>query len=1435
MKARLDAPRRRRWWPALLVLAVTLGAVLLALPYAIETPWLREQLRVGVNRALGPLFLGRIEIDRIGHVGLWGVRGVDARIFDAQGQRVIRVQGLTALAWLPGLAWQLVAHGDAPELSIALVDIDHADVQLREDEELGVTIARAFLPREEEEEATPPEPPGADPHLHIESVRIRRVWAHGRVAGSPALDADLLELRARLSQSSAQGFVLDLDGAKLVTRGMPWALDPRGEVLGRIEVPQDEPRPMRLEATFDGRAADAPLSLEATWVGDALFARLSLAGLPAERLNAQFPQLALSGDVSVTASIDGDLPALDFTADIDAAAAHVRASGSALVSGGLELMANVEAARVDLSGIARGAPPSDLSLRLSALVFEREAGTFIAGGRVDVAPGVLATLSTPSAWLTSKGELSESGALGSGKLGIDEPGAPINGDYRIALPEQGRAQLSASLRSQLDAPPRLSAWGVRTTGALTLAGDFEPESGRLAAKSELSLSHLDYRELGARNVEVRARLSGTLEAPRVHAATTLDLLSGRAHADLDYAPEATALSLFAAELDLVRLAQAFGLPAPLRQGTLSLDVGLRRQAPSPHFTLDGSARADFGKVGVVRARATDFQLASSALALSRLDSLRGDVTLNGNVDLSQLEPALIGGQLPIERVTGKVRFEVQARHRPEDADGLELAASIETAGLRIVQQRADPTQFETTADALADSPLALEGIDLRLSLHARPRRGIAVGTLILRDPGGTLAELQAEAGIAGLWPSGLIDVERLAHMPLKVLLQVPERRLGSLPPLLRPPVLRGRLTLDAELEGSIAEPNVTALVTLRGLRASGSKDPLDVESKLGYTPAQGRVEALAKVARSGAEVLDLKASWQGDLLRAARATSGAPPLTGSATVKLAELPLDVVPELVDRQLGGRLSGELKLQDWGRDARIDAQLHSNSLSIGKLVIERLEASAKSDARTLSAKLELAAAGGTTSASLDASMRWGERALPVLERQGVAKLSTRAFRLDALSPFIGAYVSELGGLLDASTELSVTPTTTTLKGEARLRRGVLQIPAIGQRFSDIEARVDVRDNQFQLEQLEARGTTGKLRVTGSARLDGFELRSAEARATIGEREKLPITLEGQVLGDAWGNLAVRFDNPRQGARRVSVDVPELHLLAPENAGSGLQSLDDAKDIRVGVRRADGKFVPLAVQPLEPGGKVTAGSEPVRPMVVEIALGNVTVERGRSVQAQLTGKLTLHSAVTTELTGRIEVRGGKLDVQGKTFEIERGVITFDGAEPGNPTVTATARWDAPDYTVYADYVGDVETGRIKLRAEPPLTQDQIASLLLFGSPEGSAGGSDPNAASLAVSVAGDTAAQGLNQALDDLTNLDVSARIDTTTGSARPELVFQVSPRVAAKVTRAIGSPAAGESPDRTFLTLELRLKRAWALSALIGDRGASALDLIWRRRY
>ncbi len=101
-------------------------------------------------------------------------------------------------------------------------------------------------------------------------------------------------------------------------------------------------------------------------------------------------------------------------------------------------------------------------------------------------------------------------------------------------------------------------------------------------------------------------------------------------------------------------------------------------------------------------------------------------------------------------------------------------------------------------------------------------------------------------------------------------------------------------------------------------------------------------------------------------------------------------------------------------------------------------------------------------------------------------------------------------------------------------------------------------------------------------------------------------------------------------------------------------------------------------------------------------------------------------------------------------------------------------------------------------------------------------------------AVGAVGGVATQGLNKALSNISDLDVSTRIDTSTGTARPELVVQLSAKVSAQITRSLGQTP-GQAPDMTFLTLDFLIKRNWSLSTLTGDRGASGIDLVWRKRY
>jgi translocation and assembly module TamB len=630
---------------------------------------------------------------------------------------------------------------------------------------------------------------------------------------------------------------------------------------------------------------------------------------------------------------------------------------------------------------------------------------------------------------------------------------------------------------------------------------------------------------------------------------------------------------------------------------------------------------------------------------------------------------------------------------------------------------------------------------------------------------------------------------------------------------------------------------------------------MEVDAETHYASLGGAIDGQARSTRGGTAALHV--GWTGNLLERVKDSNAGTlrALNLQSDIEFHRFPVGVIPALSDRQVRGLLSGEVQLRGLGSDARLQAKLDGAGMTINGITLSQFRVELTADNQQVGATLDAARNRGNLHAELSAPSSWGQRLVPIIDPHAKAKVKAREFQLAALSPLFLEYVSTLEGLMDADLSMEFNNDKPTLVGTASLRDGVFQIPQVGQRFSDAQAKITVRDDEIRVDSIQARGITGRLTGEARAKLSGTELISASAQLDIKDREKLPVTFEGVMIGDAWGHIRVDYAHAdSKAATEIKVDVPELHLKMPDAAQNGVQALDPAADIRIGTHRSDGKFVVIAVQPFD---SASADGEPLSLTRLLVHLGgNVWVERGRQAKVQLAGNLEIDSGSERKVAGRIELKGGQLDVSGKRFEIERGVISFAGSDASNPTVTATARWDSPaSYTVYADYVGSVKDGKLKLHSEPSLSQDEILSLLLFGSPDGSIasgssgvdnannpnGGGSANAAggstgsAAAVGVAGGTATKGLNRAISDVTNLDVSTRIDTSTGSARPELDVQLTPRLTTRVTRALGAPLPGQSPDMTFVTLELRLRRSWALSGTVGDHGASTVDLIWRKRY
>lgn len=1484
---------RWRWGRGFMLAALLLGLALVAMLVGLNTHYGREVVRSRANTTLSELFRGQVIIDRIGSVGLTGITDADARVLDAEGRQVVLVRKLDAHVALGALLRSLVGDGG---VRVLLPDVrcEQLEVALFDDPNAGVSLASAFdplLPEAADAQAQGTSGPGH--RVQLSQIQV----AHARVSyaqGSAEVDDGkaLVELSALVARVHADdwGVEVNLDSADVAPAKWPEGVAGQLRLQAGLRAPSDINSSLTLDANLRGQLNDASVEARANLNGESVHGTLQVSGIHAREWARHWPDLGFVGDSLLGITVQGVLPLLDVDVQLMTPAGAVAVRAEIAVEPEFEVHARVLADQLDPPQLFRDAKASKVGLQADVQAV-LEGDTWLGSQWVNVAAFELEGQAIPE--LTSWGTFcadperqlldvslrgSEAGldlwakAIARHSAAASALGGGTNG-------EVGTASVEGEVAIALDRPQRLQGLGIAGQGRVRAQGEWS-QAGDARAELSAQLRRLSYRRLTAHDVALSARVVHDATQTQASGSLSMALAGGRidAHAragpngqslearvrqldlgiltdwlrrlDHDQSPTAKALAPLAGRadvlLDVRRRAEVFAgsmelSVLDLQRGRVRGDVEARVQLNANR--VDGTAEARLGSLGRVKV-VLEHVVPPGGPAHWGRRWPSGNMTAEGSVDLAAASE-LLDHPLAAERIGGQLVFDVKAA-RSSNAVLPQVNVDLKTHSLVVVERRPIATGAVSVEAAREAEPWAIDGVDARLSVSLDAQNHRLDSRLTLLDKWGLLAQVDAGLELpAAVQPTQPSRWRAAGRWPLRGALMLPTRPLGQLPSVVRPFLTRAlgvdavtkrkgggtTLGLTASTTGTFDEPRLAVRGQVDKVKGERGQPPLGLRLQVDADGAGG--SAQVEAAQASATLATLSTRWAGDIRNLGQQGSRRP-VEVNVEARCNALPLTLIPAAEFVGAKGTVSGEVRLSGLGRDAQLSASLRTSDLNVAGVAVSSLNVTAEVKSDHASAKADVATEGGALRVNASSSVRWGARWVPEAGATRQLELAARGFELGVLRPVLGRQVNEFMGHLDAQLKLEQTAGARHLVGYARVSDGVVQVPAVGQRLSNIEALLRVDDGHLRLEKFRASGITGELHAEGNAELDAMQLRSARVDVRIPKGSKMPLTVEGVAVGDAWGKVNIEYTSTAK-AQQLDVVVSKFELIAPETSAGPLQSLDERSDIRIGARRADGKFAQLPVQPLqseESDGDSTSGPEQA-PLRMHVVLGDVTVRRGTTVSARLSGALDI---VDGEVAGRIEIAGGSIDVQGKRFEIENGVVTFDREEASNPTIAATARWDSPtEHSVYAQYIGDVENGRIKLYAEPPLSQDQIASLILFGTPDGTFGAQDTDQAALAVSAAGGTVAKGLNQALDQFSQLDVSARVDTSTGNPRPELVFQVSPRVATKVSRAVGEPTAGEAPDRTFMTLELRLKRFWAVSAVLGDHGATALDLIWRRRY
>ncbi|APR86560.1 Hypothetical protein A7982_11909 [Minicystis rosea] len=1080
----------------------------------------------------------------------------------------------------------------------------------------------------------------------------------------------------------------------------------------------------------------------------------------------------------------------------------------------------------------------------------------------------------------------------SAKAHADVAGLDVS-DVRL-----GRGQVDATATGTLDAVrfsasvrgADLSAFGytfprllVRAAGSpatidvsAELDGDAKAPSARAAARiindASLALQRthvrlerqdvsatVDIASLGVRggDIDVRGLMARGLGRPLTASAriSPSSVVVRAASEDIDLARVAT---LLAREED-ARGHVALDVAADVRRrsargharvsiddlsvrGVEGASVRVATSVEGKHLT--GDVSASLGARGHLDIHATDVTLGGEATRADAWIRATGALAISGALDLDRIMSDLPIGRRPFERAQGRISIEGKAT-RPSAREAPSLDLEAETRGL-VLTGKQEKTRLPDGSISLGPPPFHTEGLDGKAAVHLAAATGRTQVNLDVHDARGSLVSIAAGA---------TLPIDRILRdtgnalllarkTPLEATVTVPRRSLEALPPALGRLPVRGDIEAIGELRGTVDAPALRLSakgvgLTPRDAATTACAAPMNVETNLVYDGEKVNLELHASM--EGRDVLAAESTVK---VRAADALAGGNvPWDASAQLALTGFPLDKVGALARKPLGGLVSGKVAVADLHRAASLTASLEARDLSLDQTRFPHgnVTVTMKDGAFTAAARLEQT--DGFADASVKGSIAWGAALAPALDSQKPVDLTLRAqaFRADAVSPFTQGLFSEIDGRVDADAKLHVEPGGKDghTDGAIAVREGVLEAPQLGERFHGVRGRIVMKPwGTLRFEDFAAEAPTGKLVASGDAVLDGLSLQRANAKIHIANGDSIPIAVEGVPMGRAYGDISARaVMSPDQKRLDVHLDIPRLHVDLPQSTGNSVQPLEPDGKIRVGVVSGrDFVSLPLA-----------APSEPRAPsaLVIRAAVrlgDDVVVRRDTTINIAAEGEPIIEVGTQTRMSGRIRVTRGRLELQGKQFTIDRGEVSFVGDDPADPIVFATASWDAPDGTrVYADFSGHVSTGKLALRSEPALAQEEILALLLFGSTSGSLGSEPPpgraeSAGVKAAGMAGGVVTQGLNKALSGITAADISTRVDTSDAqSPRPELSVQISRRVSARIGYKLGVPAPGDNPDRTELTLDWRFVRDVSLTAVVGDQGSTALDLLWRRRY
>ncbi len=625
---------------------------------------------------------------------------------------------------------------------------------------------------------------------------------------------------------------------------------------------------------------------------------------------------------------------------------------------------------------------------------------------------------------------------------------------------------------------------------------------------------------------------------------------------------------------------------------------------------------------------------------------------------------------------------------------------------------------------------------------------------------------------------------------------------------------RGRA--DATLDIAAGAARVDATAQLHELRGGPLAQPIEVAARTtidrkgadaGLTASRGSKTLVELTAGSP---IAIEAVLDGTLPRA--------PLTGSVAIPMTQAK-DLLAIFGRTDVtAGTLVGDIALAGTigtpianatitGKDITVPPRLGSKAPAVLSDVTLAIRWGGASGDLVLTGR---EAGGGTIKLTADGTPQ-------VLSTLRIA-LDASKLDLAPLAAFAPGPLVAASGTLDASVEArGLDPRAGDVRGELHLRNARVPLSsAIGTlRRASFDAKISGHTIDAKLA---GKLGAGELEASATVALDGAEPSKVDATAKLTKVSPIA-AIEPVISGDITGHFE---RGPKQWTGDISIHHGAIAI--PSQSRDALLPTDAPADMTFA-------GAPPPIQKV----KRPAPADPWLVAAVKLGATSIDADNVRDVASGhvvVTGKLTLSVAKDgVGLEGEVDHQRGGVELLGREYQVDHGVIAFDGSFV--PLLDVRLLHDFQDVTLVADLKGRATQPDLQLSADPNVySQDQLLGFFLGGEPGGDPSTASRDAAagasaSFLSTKVGARIKHVLPVKLDVLT---YEAGTSTSSGAVRAglwlsrKLLFQYK-----------GHPEARPDENANEANFEYYLPHNWFLQWTIGDRDIDGADLLHRWRW